>query len=545
MATDITGDSSWSAPANAKWLALGLMAFGFSLRCLGYLDAWPNPDEGAYYAIATSGSWNAFTSEIAHHPHPPGIYVLHWWLGQAGELGTSLAWLRLPSLLGGSAAIYGVFLLGREIGGDRVGLLSAAALTLSPAAITLSQVLRPYGLLAAALVFGAAFLLRYARSGRTESAALAGVGLSCGLVIHYSAFILLPAASAIVLHQALVSRARGCAAPLALLGVWAAISLWLLLAHVMPSLAGEAIQQGAQASWLASSFHSSPVGALRVIPDLFRLGAGNYLAWAALAGCGLGVVELLRQKSWAALALSAGTLLVAMNLSWLGVYPFGSSRHNFYLVLLLVPVTALGFDSLLRWGRSGVAVLGTVLLLSTGIAVARPAAAPLEERLATHAALEKPISILDAAREQTGLWLLDRQTYRFLAPYFGRAGEMRERHAGHPGLFTWFDWGSARVVVAAPWRIRDGLEGVGRRNHVFGAVLRASSVEAIEASRHQRGLLIRGGWNLRTAGDDEPVALIIQPMDWVDYIAQTQPLARVEASSTQPGPGKDSESLRP
>ena len=113
--------------SNAKWLALGLMAFGFSLRCLGYLDAWPNPDEGAYYAIATSGSWNAFTSEIAHHPHPPGIYVLHWWLGQAGELGTSLAWLRLPSLLGGSAAIYGVFLLGREIGGDRVGHRAAVA----------------------------------------------------------------------------------------------------------------------------------------------------------------------------------------------------------------------------------------------------------------------------------------------------------------------------------------------------------------------------------------------------------------------------------
>ncbi|MEE3332495.1 MAG: glycosyltransferase family 39 protein [Myxococcota bacterium] len=541
MATGITGDSSWSAPANAKWLALGLTAIGFALRCLGYLDAWPNPDEGAYYAIATSSSWSAFASEIAHHPHPPGIYVLHRLLGQAGELGTSLAWLRLPSLLGGSAAIYGIFLLGRELGGDRVGLLSAAMLALSPAAITLSQVLRPYGLLAAALVFGAAFLLDYARSGRTASALLAGIALSCGLMIHYSTFLLLPAACAIVLHEAFVSRARGSATPLALLGVWAAISLWLGLTHVMPALAGEAIQQGAQASWLADSFHSSPVEAVLAVPDLFRLGAGSPLAWAALATCGFGFVEVVRQRSWPALALSAGTLLVAMNAAWLGFYPFGSSRHNFYLVLLLAPVAALGIDSLLARGRSGVGLLATTLALSIGIAIARPTAPPLEERLATRAEFEESLSILEAAREQTGLWLLDRQTYRFLTPYFGRAGEMRERNAGHAGLFTWFDWGAARVVVAAPWRIRNGRQEVGRRNHVFGALLRASSVEGIETSRHQRGLLILGGWNLRTAGDDEPTALVIRPIDWVDYIARTQPLARGETSSTQPGSG----SLRP
>lgn len=521
MATEDSRDST----ANTTWIALCFVGIGFALRCRGYFDAWPNPDEGAYYAIAMTTSWSSFQAEIAHHTHPPGIYALHRLLAQVPEIGGNLAWLRLPSLLGGSAAIYGVYLAGRELRSDRVGLIAAGLLALSPASIVLAQVLRPYGVLAAALAFGSAWLLRYARQRDARSLALAACAISVALLVQYSTLLALPAAALLLLRSALAEQQRGAspAPPIATLALWTAIAAALLTLYVVPNLLGEPIHQGAQASWLASSFHSNPLEAVGALPELFALGAGSALAWAALLGAAAGFVELARTRNVDALLLTAGTFFVALNASWLGLYPFGSSRHGFYLVVLLTPVVALGLDGGLRRGRTGVAAVAATLVMSLGIHFSSPSRVDLEERLATNGEIEAQLATLDTARGERGLWLLDRQTYRMLSPYFGLAGEPRERDPQHPGVFTWFDWGKARVVVAPPWRIRPGTKDISQANHIFGAWVRASRVSELEAARFQQGLWIVGGWNLRSPEASASTALLIRPINWANYIARMQP----------------------
>ena len=82
----MANEDSRDSTATTARIALCFVAIGFVLRCRGYFDAWPNPDEGAYYAIAMTSSWNSFQAEIAHHTHPPGIYVLHRLLAQVPEI---------------------------------------------------------------------------------------------------------------------------------------------------------------------------------------------------------------------------------------------------------------------------------------------------------------------------------------------------------------------------------------------------------------------------------------------------------------------------
>ena len=61
-------------------------------------------------------------------------------------LGDGIFWLRTPSLVCGTLAIPVVYAAGRRLAGPVAGGIAAALLAFSPAAISMSQVARPYGL---------------------------------------------------------------------------------------------------------------------------------------------------------------------------------------------------------------------------------------------------------------------------------------------------------------------------------------------------------------------------------------------------------------
>jgi 4-amino-4-deoxy-L-arabinose transferase-like glycosyltransferase len=120
---------------------------GSALDVLDFLNSWPD--------------------------HTPVAYLLTWSLR---GLGGSEAAVRLPFALAGALNVPAMYLLGKAVGGSRVGLVAALFLAIAPFAVYYSQEARPYTLM---MLFGtlqALFALRAARNGAARDwLVLAGV----------------------------------------------------------------------------------------------------------------------------------------------------------------------------------------------------------------------------------------------------------------------------------------------------------------------------------------------------------------------------------
>jgi hypothetical protein len=149
---------------------VALTAIGFALRAtrLGHQSFWI--DE-----VLTFGWIGAIDRHglgaLSNNIHGP-LFAATVWL--ASRISTAEAWLRLPSLLAGTAAVPALGLLGRSLFGSGIGLAAAALLCLSPFALYYSQECRNYSftiLLAIAVLAAARAMLQ--RPGWRRAAWLA------------------------------------------------------------------------------------------------------------------------------------------------------------------------------------------------------------------------------------------------------------------------------------------------------------------------------------------------------------------------------------
>ncbi len=125
----------------------------------------------------------------AHDTHPPLHYLLlHVWITLFGKGEVAV---RLPSVLASVGAVLLTFLLGRRIAGQRVALLAALFLALSPFQITSAQEARMYPFLTL-FAMGSMYSLWLAleEGGRWNWVAYVGSTL-LGLATHYFAFLVL------------------------------------------------------------------------------------------------------------------------------------------------------------------------------------------------------------------------------------------------------------------------------------------------------------------------------------------------------------------
>ncbi|MHB0869181.1 MAG: glycosyltransferase family 39 protein [Chloroflexota bacterium] len=127
---------------------------------------------------------------IVRHDTPPPLYylLLHFWMG----MGTDPFSVRLLSALLGVAAVVAIYLLGREVGGQRVAFPAALLMALSPFQVWYGQEARMYALLALLGTLSAYFLLRALERG--GSAAWIGYVVATSLATYTqpaAAFLLL------------------------------------------------------------------------------------------------------------------------------------------------------------------------------------------------------------------------------------------------------------------------------------------------------------------------------------------------------------------
>lgn len=325
----VTGARRWACPENARSrsahlssrtiaLSVGaLTVLGFVLRVVGVNQSLFG-DERYTYAIDTEnglrGVWHqVYTTSIT----PPLHYFLAWPFVQFGGDRTIL--IRVPSLVLGTAMIPLIFVLGRRVGGSRIGLLAAGILVLSPFAIFYSTEARAYETMTFLVTVSMVALL-WATDGKSRGWWVVYAISSCAaLWAHYTAVFVLVAQAA-----------------------WA---LWTRPRMRRPLLIAEAAVVVGYLPWLPGYLHQRHNSGVAVFNALSSLTVGSFFNFPLSTVIGrpfIGLAELPGTIGLFLLAVLAVLAVAAVvhRPAALGAVP--SVRSEPGLMIILAAATPIG-----------------------------------------------------------------------------------------------------------------------------------------------------------------------------------------------------------
>ncbi len=515
----------------------GVLVIGLALRLRGLTEWWLNPDEGIYYSILTRADFAGFWQEVTTNAHPPLYYLI---LRGFGALTWDFLWFRAFSVICGLAAIVAVWVAARELArgamgsptdgapteepgepdsittrrfhfDEDAGLLAALVIAISPGAIELSQVMRPYMLLLALLASALFCLLRY-RNGGSGRALVAYMGLvSLALLTHYSAVLALGVFGLLVLYEGARrglydARWQRMAFAQAIPGI---LFLSLYFFHVR-ALSGTDLAADALAGWLSPYMIDAPgdvwfayLGFQYLVAIPWLMGPAALFTLWAIAWSAVG-----RDRTLAVVA--GGGLLVAITVASIGVYPLGATRHSSWLLGFTAP--AIGWlGGRLLWSArirsQRFLPAAAILLLAIGgpvgviIGVPKAPWAPTDQVLRV-ADLTQMIEFLDPAGEPE-MMVMSAQTFYLFLPLYPKERETATESAD--GSLFHFTYGRRKVLVSRAWNFTAG------EDRTAGSHLARVFPEADEAFPELRLrereplVLLVGGW--RPPFVDELLAL--------------------------------------
>jgi hypothetical protein len=346
---------AWAA-RNSNWLALGVIAAAFVLRLIYADSCYLNADEAGHFDAARPSTW-VETYRAAFVPaHPPlFILVLHAIL----FLGRSELVLRLPSVVGGTAALWLTFAWMRRSLGKIPALGGLGFMALCPAAISASTEVRQYGLLLC-FVCGAVYATERTLADQSNVwAILQGVFLLGAVVTHYTATVVLLSLGAYVLFRSLLDGVPR--RILFTIGVSYVLLLTLVgclyFAHVRRSIP---FGPGASMDYLRQFYYAggrdTPLGFVwRSLSGTFLYLVGSrHLAFLSLFVFLAGLAALLTgqiKTGRDVTILIVSPFCAGFAAAVLQVFPFGGSRHQAYLL----PFLAAGMSAAFLWFRRGLA----------------------------------------------------------------------------------------------------------------------------------------------------------------------------------------------
>jgi len=153
------------ARSRVFWMVAGLTALGAALRfaTLG-VQSYHHDEIVTASRILRVGFGHAMDAVGFSESAPPLYYALAWVWTQG--TGTGEYGLRSLSALCGVLTIPVAYLIGRELRGRRVGLLSAALVAVNPMLLWYSQEARAYAMLALFCALSLLYCVRALRGGR-------------------------------------------------------------------------------------------------------------------------------------------------------------------------------------------------------------------------------------------------------------------------------------------------------------------------------------------------------------------------------------------
>ncbi|MGB3713341.1 MAG: glycosyltransferase family 39 protein [Candidatus Promineifilaceae bacterium] len=206
------------------YLLILLLVLGLALRVVGTGSDSLWTDE--FHTLTAAREAQLLTTGVPFDQHPPLYYVL---MQGVVSLGSSEFWLRLPSVLFGTAGIVFMWRIGHVLGNKRMGFLAAALYAFAPLLVWYSREARMYGM---ASFFWAASLYFYFRTlysdGRFDFMGLMLTTLAA-ILTTYASFALWFLQMALVYwfwQQGGGKRARLSRWLLAQMGIAAGIALW-------------------------------------------------------------------------------------------------------------------------------------------------------------------------------------------------------------------------------------------------------------------------------------------------------------------------------
>jgi hypothetical protein len=344
--------AAWSKHFAAIAPAAIILA-AFVVRLAGAHSRFLNADEAMHYLFSLQPSFLATYNASLRTAHPPLLIILlHYW----GMVSNTEFFLRIPSVIAGTAAGWLLYAWLRRVSDSCTPIIALSLFLFSPALIYLSFEVRQYALV---MAFMAAALYFLDRGFMEDSPVLMLVSILClylALMTHYCALIFALCIGCYGLLRMASLRPRTSVASVWVAGQAGGIAMAALfwrthitlirkvgmVQHVAESyLRGSLFQRG-QESAVGFVLKSN----IRVFRFLFSQGAvaivGLVLFFAA-------IVLLLRKaqspqsKNPSPRQLGLLFLLpfvINCGAALAGAYPYGASRHNSYLAIFAMPAIA-------------------------------------------------------------------------------------------------------------------------------------------------------------------------------------------------------------
>jgi hypothetical protein len=497
------------------FLVAAVMALAILVRLPDFFGWWPNPDEGIYYGVVTRTGFATAWAEAWGTAHPPLYFLV---LRGVGWLSTDFAALRSVAFASACIAVYVFVLVGREIGGpgakgQLTGLVAGLLLALSPRAVVLSQVMRPYMMLVLLLASSLLLLLRYLRAPSTR---LLLAHSSCALLaalLHYSAVFGLAVTGALVLFDG-IQRGRRRSAWRRLTAAQAVPALALVTLYFVHLRGVAAGPLGAHAldGWLAPYMIAGPLDAWFAFVGFHSMLVGN--AWAAPAALfTVGTMAYaVWRRSWSPIFVMTAT---GFALGGAGavvqVYPFGPTRHTAWLLVFVIPAVAWTLGELMMSGRVVITRVAPLVVLGlVGAKMLGPFLDPedrpreISEHVLLEAAVVAMADVLDPQTEPPVV-LMSTETYELLTPLY--AVERLSAERSRDGELLRFRWGARDVIVLPSRDFVSRPEELLQVNHLYTAARFAEIEFGVTMPRGGDPVLVlSGGWRSQGMADLVEVA---------------------------------------
>ena len=422
-----------------------LIFAGLIARLIGAHSKFLNADEAMHYLLAVQPRLGDAYRASLGTAHPPLLIIfLHYW----AMISHSEFFLRLPSVLAGTAAGWFLYAWLRDVTDRATALAALSLLLFSPALIYTSAEVRQYALL---LCFMSATLFFLDRAFAEDSAGLmiaSAMALYLALFTHYAALIFAASIAIYGLLRIVTLRPKG-----PLISVWIvmqtgclAIAAFLWKSHISV-IRHRSLTQDVAESYLRSSlFHPREENLflfvaranLRLFHFMFSQGVVSVLGMLL---CATGIGLLLRTVNTRSEgrrpgARQLGILLLlpfAINCAaaLVGAYPYGGTRHNSYLAIFAMPAVAVAIT---RWrpSRKWVTPLAIAMAIAICNFTVTPAGSYIKPRNQKKELMDQAVGYLRASAPAGSIILTDYESGLLLSYYVCHSDIT---HSGEPTDF--------------------------------------------------------------------------------------------------------------